>query len=248
MTKVTKLDRFLKRHVTKTLGTHINLDMGTYMLIDEDEDINDFYKVYIEHVFQKNKEAYLIEKQLNEGPILLDIDFKYNTDVISKQHNRSHIKKLVKIILDGINEIMYIEQNIPIDFYFFEKKNVNRLEKITKDGIHLMINLKMNIANKLTLRKYILNKIPEIWNDLPLLNTWNDVFDEYMFKGLTSWQLYGSRKPKNEPYELKYIFSCFYTEDNEWKINQEEFNYEWIIHNFKELTARNCTLVDFLSK
>ena len=65
-------------------------------------------------------------------------------------------------------------------------------------------NLSLNDKN--IFRNRLLAKIGDLWNDLPITNTWSDVFDGGITKGHTNWQLYGSRKPNHEPYCLKYVY------------------------------------------
>jgi len=43
--------------------------------------------------------------------------------------------------------------------------------------------------------------------DLPLLTKWDSVVDEGICKGTTNWQLFGSKKPGNQAYELKYSYN-----------------------------------------
>jgi hypothetical protein len=43
---------------------------------------------------------------------------------------------------------------------------------------------------------------------LPLINSWEDVLDKGITEGTTNWQMYGSRKPGNEAYELTGVFWC----------------------------------------
>ena len=50
--------------------------------------------------------------------------------------------------------------------------------------------------------------------NLPLTNSWKEVFDEGISKGTTNWQLFGSRKPHNEAYELTYHYNISVDEDD----------------------------------
>lgn len=109
--------------------------------------------------------------------------------------------------LEEIKKMFQLDDtHIPV--YIFEKPTVNRVEemKLTKDGIHMIIGLKVDHVCQGILRKRVMAKIAEIWSDLPLTNSWEDVFDEGVTKGGTPWQLYGSRKPNCETYRLKHVF------------------------------------------
>ena len=92
-----------------------------------------------------------------------------------------------------------------------EKPNVNQqLDKnVTKDGIHMIIGIQMDNTQQTMLREKILKEIGDIW-ELPLTNDWNAVLDEGISRGHTNWQMYGSRKPGNQAYELKYYYGSSY--------------------------------------
>lgn len=257
--KTITLDKFLKTHITdhRTASTHtkigsktLGIEGGSFNI--PDEDINEFYNIYKKHVIEEGNDSFITEKQLNEGPIVMDIDLRYGLDITIRQHTDEHIYKLIRCILDGINNIMIVPENTLLKCYIFEKKNTNIKNNFTndkniiKDGIHIQIDLKMDINTKMVLRKYLLKEIPNIWNDIPIQNSWNHVLDECVMKGYSNWLLYGSKKPGDEPYELKYILNCSY--DTEWKIQEQIFNDEWILFNFKELTVRNSNLVELQLK
>ena len=70
------------------------------------------------------------------------------------------------------------------------------------------------------LREYILRKhsIDNILSELPLQNDYKSVIDKGIVTGKTNWQLYGSRKPGNEAYELVQHWNMKYdAEDNEFE-------------------------------
>ena len=241
------MEAFLKKFITKDGKEHthtkigspkLNISGGSYCIPPTEMD--NFYKVYKTHVFNEGKQAYLTEKQLADGPILIDVDFRYSPEIEERQHTKSHVIDLLQCILECINKIK-ANTNAPINCYVFEKDNVNMLEKVTKDGIHIMIDLQMDMVCKILLRNMIIKEIPDIWDDLKVINSWDEVFDDAVMKGHANWQMFGSRKPGNEDYKLKYRFSSSYTES--WNINEVKILTDWVLENFAKLTARNNELV-----
>ena len=173
---------------------------GCYNISKEDR--SEFYHHYYNHIYQKKKLEYLTETQVDNGPIVIDLDFRYAANVKSKQHGEEHIVDLLAIYFECINGMLEITEE-PIPVYIFEKQKVNTdNEKYTKDGIHIMIGIKMDHVLQTMLRVKVLREVGSIW-DLPIINEWSDVFDEGISKGHTKWQLYGSRKPGNDSYILK---------------------------------------------
>lgn len=199
-----------------------------------------FWDKYYEHVFVKNNKEYLTEKQnIEDGPLLVDIDIHYNTDIKERQHTEGHIIDLIYLYCTKISEIYKIEDQTSFDVYVMERKNVTKLEDKTKDGIHMVFTLSMHNAIQVYLRKKILEEIHEVW-DLPIQNTYDSVFDEGISKGFVNWQLYGSCKPGLTPYMISYYLTCKYDEEEEeWKINKNNVFKVNIRETLPIISARN---------
>ena len=98
------LDNFLKRFIckdpkehnyTKIASQKLNIFGGSFTI--PSSDIDDFYRVYTKHVFEERKQAYLTEKQPDEGPILIDLDFRYDSSVEDRQHTKDHIVDFIQL-------------------------------------------------------------------------------------------------------------------------------------------------------
>ena len=230
----------------KIKNKELGVSGGSYH-IPEDK-ISRFYEIYKNHVFDQKKQAYLTEYQHEIGQIAIDFDFRYKPHIEHKQHSYTDITQFVTLCMESFDNLFQNLSDKPISFYIFEKENVNLLEDKTKDGIHIIINIDCDVTTKLMFRKYILQEIPNIWDKLPLTNDWDSVFDDGVLRGKTNWQLYGSRKPGNEPYQIKYIFKAVKSKDD--KLNIEETHVAKInVHEyFERFTIRNKTgLVDTLT-
>lgn len=241
------MEAFLKKFISKDGKDHnytkigdakLNVFGGCYSI--PDLDLNEFYTLYKKHVFIEGKQSYLTEKQIENGQMLIDVDFRYSPDVEERQHTKDHVLDLIQSMLDCINKIKKNDGTC-ITCYIFEKDNVNMQEKYTKDGIHIMINLQMDFTTKIMFRNLLLKELPNIWDDLKIINEWSDVLDEGVIKGHANWQLYGSRKPGNEDYKLKYVLDCAF--NNSWIINEKKHNADWLNDNFEKIMARNQELV-----
>jgi len=215
------LDQYLKQFTTKdkTAANYIKIGdselnvFGNKYHITKDN-LKNFHDHYKKHVFENKKEAYLVERQLENGKIAIDLDFRYDSSVTEKQHTIDHINDFIELCINGFNELFDDLNNKSISFYIFEKENVNCLDNVTKDGIHIIIDIISDFPVKLMLRKYIIENIDDIWDGLPLKNDWDSVVDEAVIKGNAGWQLYGSRKPGNEAYKLKHIFVAMIENDS----------------------------------
>ena len=88
---------------------------------------------------------------------------------------------------------------------------------------------------------YAMDKMNDIWQDCPIVNTWNDVFDEGISKGYTNWQLYGSCKPNHEAYKVTSKYNISY-DNQDGEIINEQISIDakkLTKEMFKEFSIRN---------
>jgi|APGre2960657505_1045072.scaffolds.fasta_scaffold08369_2 P4 family phage/plasmid primase-like protien len=244
------LNEFLAKHTVKNMGggeiTHtrigskdLNVYGGSYIIPKEDKPL--FYELYYKAVFKNNRNEHLTEKQIENGPIAVDFDFRYKHDVDKRKHTIEHVQDIIVLIyLKAIKEFFIFEEGKQFPIYVFEKPDVNRLAdgSLTKDGIHMIIGIKMNHIMQTMLRAKVLEIIHEVC-DLPLINTWDSVLDEGISKGVTNWQLIGSRKPGHQAYELTQHYQVSYLssiDDFEMKACKlKEFDFE---KNYMKLSVQ----------
>jgi len=207
------LSEFLTKHNAQSgsLSTHtrignkdLNIYGGSFTIPKEELPI--FRRLYYEHIFVKGRKEYLTERQLDDdGPIMIDLDFRYDISVTKRLHTSDHISDLISLYLEQLKKMIVFEENKPFPIFIMEKPNVNRCvdNNETKDGIHIIIGIKMDRTLQCMLRDRIIKEIGDIW-ELPLTNDWYSVLDEGISKGCVNWQMYGSQKPGHEAYALTY--------------------------------------------
>jgi len=204
-------------------------------------DLPEFYRLYSDHVFKQGKKEYLTECQLEKnGQMMVDLDFRYSYDVEKRIHTKEHTLDIMLLYLEKMKDVMIFDNETAFSVFIMEKPNVNRLAdgSLTKDGIHISFGLCVDYDKQLYIRKKMIELAPQVCNDLPLINDWESVFDEGISKGTTNWQLFGSRKPGNEAYEIKYQYEIKYdTADGEFMIEEKEINFDPMEH-LKYLSAQ----------
>ena len=62
-----------------------------------------------------------------------------------------------------------------------------------------------------------------MWTDIPIINKWEDVFDEGVTKGFCNWQMYGPRKPGHQAYLIKNHYTLSY-DGNDWSVEENDMN------------------------
>ena len=70
---------------------------------------------------------------------------------------------MVDLYSQSLLTLLDIPSSTTIPIFIFEKENVNMLENITKDGIHMIIGIHMDRNLQIILRKHILAKLNDIW-------------------------------------------------------------------------------------
>ena len=219
---------------TRIPDKDLNIYAGSYIIPKEELPV--FYSLYYDNVFNKKRKEYLTERQSETGgPMAVDFDFRYNYDVDTRQHTKEHIQDMILLYIETLKEFFLFEENKPFDIFIFEKPNVNRLEdkSVTKDGIHMVIGVQIDHTMQLMIRDKMITSLQEVW-DLPLVNTWESVLDEGISKGTTNWQLFGSRKPGNEAYELTQHFIISYDKsDGEFMMDEKK------VHDTSYLIVRD---------
>jgi P4 family phage/plasmid primase-like protien len=230
--KQTGFDGYLQERKSATAGEHThtrigNKDLGVYggSFAVKDTDMKEFWNLYYNHVFVSGKQEFLTEKQLHDnGPILVDIDMRFDTSVEERRYTKDHVSDMVMLYVEKLTEILEVPKKGSYPIFVMEKPEVNMQDDVTKDGIHMIIGIAADRPLQMLLRKKVLEELPTLWSDLQIKNSWNEVLDEGISKGCVNWQLYGSRKPGHKAYLVKYLYDmCFNNDESSWTI-QEKLN------------------------
>lgn len=241
---------------TKFKNVDLKVFPASYYIPNDKLDV--FYGHYMDDCFIKGNEFYLTEKQICDeecsGPILVDLDFRYDKKIESKQHSKEDTESIIGIYLNSLKEFFVFTESTKFNVYIFEKPHINVEHKndniVVKDGIHILIDIQChrNIQNEI--RNEVLNNIHVVLDKLPLKNInkdgnssnkYHDIVDESISRisKPNNWCLYGSRKPGNEAYKMIYHYSITY-KDNEFNLLEENdiTEYSKNIDKFKKISAR----------
>jgi P4 family phage/plasmid primase-like protien len=195
---------------TRIGDKELNIYGGNYHI--PDSDMEEFNKLYYDYVIVNGNKEYLTERQLTDnGTFVVDLDFRYSHDISNRQHTPETIQNILCDYASELNKYFQFNNGDSFEVYVMEKPNVNRLAdgSLTKDGIHLMFNLSVPYDIQMKIRESIIQLATDS-ADLPLINSFDSVFDDGITSGKTNWNLYGSRKPDNEAYEITQSFNFVY--------------------------------------
>ncbi|NDC56894.1 MAG: hypothetical protein EBZ69_08850, partial [Alphaproteobacteria bacterium] len=108
----------IKKDDKETKPTHTrigNKDAGIYggSYYIPDGKKKAFYQYYYNEIIYGNGDEYLTEVQNVDGKFIVDLDFRYNSDVSTRQHTIDDIHNIVGSYADIMKE--YIEFDDPFD-------------------------------------------------------------------------------------------------------------------------------------
>jgi len=199
---------------------------GTYII--KGEDLATFYGlVYNEAVVAGNIWT-LTERQSSDDRILIDLDFKHVHGTPRKwDYDDAH--NILQEYMEQLKLLVDFKAGQKVTAYIMARDAPNHLPdgSKTKDGIHIIINLKLKRKLQAELRKRVMAKAVEegteikgVMDKLELTNGLNDVFDESITKGGTDWQIIGCRKSATAGvYKIKRQFKYeLDPADREWML------------------------------
>lgn len=223
---------------TRIGDKEFNIKGGSYTIPEQSEE--EFYDLMYKEVIQGGKEEYLTEKQNENGVIYVDLDFRYSHDVNNRQHNIDWIEDFLGDYLNVMKDVMKINESFKV--FVMEKDNVNQLadDSLTKDGIHILIGVNCPHVLQLQMRELMIasSEKSKLFQNLPLINSLDGVFDIGLSKGTTNAQLFGCRKPACHDYKLTYAYNVEVDPvDNEFCMNP--YSTELTKETFMDLCVRN---------
>ena len=234
------LENFLRQHKKKADQPYTHTAIpnlpesfgGSYHVASED--YNEFIDLYFDSVFTNNNKSYLTEKHLEQSPVLIDLDFRFPKELKARQYDETFIKKFLGIYAEHIKRLFPKEK---YEMFVLEKKAPRYLKdkELVKDGLHIMIpGLVTKPRVQYVLRYRVLRdkRTRELFAELGSTNTPEDILDLCVIER-NNWQMYGSMKPKNEPYLVTRIYNEKLKEVKKSKYS----NYETL----KLLSLRNKT-------
>jgi hypothetical protein len=95
---------------------------------------------------------------------LIDLDFKFSYDLTTRLIANTHIRDILALYFEELKKMFQIDPEEPMNAYVFLKDNVNSVEdnKITKDGIHIIIAMQCDHNVQMILREKVMARIEEV--------------------------------------------------------------------------------------
>lgn len=230
------LEEFLaaKKTFDKAKWTHVGMGpegsvhQGKYMI--NDHEYPQLLKLIMQHCFTNEKPYNLLERHKDVGPVLIDLDFRYDVaeedmppegnsvkekkaraEAIRKLCYRRYTSEMIDSFIYGYGNIIDkyydISQFETLTFYIMEKPapTFDYKQKKVKDGIHIVISdLITSPEIQKAFRRAAIDEhiIQEAFGKTELANSEDDIFDIRVIKS-NNWFMYGASKPDQPAYLLK---------------------------------------------
>lgn len=209
----------IERSGSDDIYTHTSLGnpKGCFNIGDKDRD--KFNQLYSKVIVENKHAVYLTEKHRKQGPILIDLDFKYYDISPERKITPTHYYIVAEQYIYNI--IKYIKLDDPeeqLKCYILTKphptiqgKDDDTTQTLYKDGVHIMFpNICTEPLVQHLIRENVIKYLQEnkSWDDLKLYNEIDDIIDKAVIEK-NNWLMYGSAKPDHETnnYRLGKIFT-----------------------------------------
>ncbi len=186
------------------------LDVGKYYISDDDYD--EFLDLAYKSIFVNKQACSLLEKHREYGPLLIDLDFRYDPGgrQLERRFSEDHILDFIIEYVSAMARFIDISKldKDPV-FYVMNKPNAEHDGKQHKDGVHIQCpNITTDPKFQYAIRGYMLQKkvIETIFGETTITNEAHDCFDVAVIHR-NNWFLYGACKPSKAQYKIQRILS-----------------------------------------
>jgi P4 family phage/plasmid primase-like protien len=186
-------------------------DSGRYFVSDAEYDT--FLGLVHSSIFGAHRRASsLLEKHLANGPLLIDLDFRYASDgrPLERRFTIDHIHQFIGAYASALARFVDITR-LPNDlsFYILTKPAPEHDKDQHKDGVHIQCpNITTDPQLQFAIRGYLLeqNAIQTIFGETGLINEPTDCYDVSVIHQ-NNWFLYGACKPDKSQYKVQEVIS-----------------------------------------
>lgn len=214
----TRIERSGIDDIYSHVGLGGRVTRGCYNI--PEKDLGKFYQLYSKVLAEGLHPVYIGERHRKQGPILIDLDFKYTT---KEPQNRiiqeSDWLVVIEQYIANIKKYIKLDDNEEdLKCYILTKPKATEVATdpdtgltTCKDGVHIMFpNICTQPLVQHLIRENVIKHIKEnnLWNELNLSNDVDDIIDKAVIEK-NCWLLYGSCKEGSE--DNKYSLSKIYT-------------------------------------
>lgn len=189
--------------------THTSIGNPKISLNIPNDRLDEFYKAY-EIAMVKGTPLHLTERPMNPSKMRADLDFRFaldekNKGVITRLYTNDHVERILTKYFEILLEYLELDSS-DLVAYVMEKPSPVEQKGKMKDGLHIIWpNIVMSHSLMHLVRKHILDDAHEVFQGLPVCNTYENIIDQAIIDQ-NNWQMYGSSKPESTCYRVTRIY------------------------------------------
>ncbi len=159
----------------------------------------------------KTNDLYIVERPKEVGPLLIDIDWRFNEEDKERQYTIDDAEYLIHTI-NRVLKKYFIVRRATLKAFVFEKPKPSYDAKNNqyKDGVHIVWPF---LALTVPMRHLVIQESRELVREengmdhIPYVNAGglDDVFDACVVES-NGWMMYGHRKKNGQIYELTHVY------------------------------------------
>ncbi|PNH00386.1 putative helicase [Tetrabaena socialis] len=150
----------------------------------------------------KGEDVYITEKHRTIGPMLVDLDFRFDPVESHEKPVRTYTTATIDAFANLLGSCVshYVDKET-FDIFVLEKPSgPTSIKSLVKDGLHFQIpDIVTRPGVQYVVRADVLKGMPAVLDHLNLVNRYEDVLDESIIER-NNWLMYMSKKPGSCPY------------------------------------------------
>ena len=197
------------------MGVGTNGWTGKYAIPDDEYET--FLRLAHDHVFRNNRACSLLEKHKPNGPILIDLDFRYPAGgPLRRRFTTEQVREFVAAYADAFARFFEPPTSTgatPLQFFVMLKPSpeADPAHDQHKDGVHIVcptVTLPPEI--QYAVRGWLLqtNAIERIFGSTGMTNEPTDCLDISVI-ARNNWFLYGACKPDKAWYKVQHVYGVY---------------------------------------
>lgn len=210
--------------------THTSLGPPVCSFYVPSDQMDEFYSLY-ESALNNNENLYITEKNRHIGPILIDLDLRFQVPEgeLKRSYSIEHIQDIINVYSSVIKKYLKVDNKAKI--YVLEKPNpIVYRGTIVKDGLHIIVPEVVTKASvKHLIRNEVLKKLEPIMKAIGSQNSIEDIVDKSIIEK-NNWFMYGSKKLDSPPYTITSVWD-FDGKKEKSNLNQSKFVQLFSIRN-----------------
>ena len=184
---------------------------GKYKIPDDEYDA--FLRLAHDHVFKAGKACSLLEKHKPNGPILIDLDFRYPAGgPLRRRFTDEQVRDFVAAYADAFNRFFEAPPTNPLQFFVMTKPapEADPGRDTHKDGIHIVCPTVTTPPEiQFAIRGYLLQTgvIERIFGSTGMTIEPQECLDLSVV-ARNNWFLYGACKPDKPWYKVTHVYAA----------------------------------------